>query len=241
MSPAPPWDRTGSFCCRWQFRSEGADIGFGVYLKTKIGERQRAGEMTEVHPNQRYNSHMVPEDGSLTCPTPGICASIPLPWGARGTLRVLPESLTPPPPSPRRRPALRQHLQLPPRQEGELQRGGAAARRHLRPADPEAGGQAQRGDPQPQPLATAPHGPGCPPCRRGPHGRAGGCSVAPGWPGTPTPRRGSRDNGERGLSPRVDGPRRGLSGAEGAGAPGDAPPVPYMGPAPTRCCLGWGE
>ncbi|KFP19373.1 SEC14-like 2, partial [Egretta garzetta] len=59
---------------RWQFRSEGADVGFGVYLKTKIGERQRAGEMTEVHPNQRYNSHMVPEDGSLACPTPGICA-----------------------------------------------------------------------------------------------------------------------------------------------------------------------
>ncbi|XP_061865867.1 SEC14-like protein 2 isoform X1 [Colius striatus] len=57
---------------RWQFRSEGADVGFGVYLKTKIGERQRAGDMTEVYPNQRYNSHMVPEDGSLTCSTPGI-------------------------------------------------------------------------------------------------------------------------------------------------------------------------
>uniref|UniRef100_A0A8C3JRI8 SEC14-like protein 2 n=1 Tax=Calidris pygmaea TaxID=425635 RepID=A0A8C3JRI8_9CHAR len=57
---------------RWQFRSEGADVGFGVYLKTKIGERQRAGEMTEVYPNQRYNSHLVPEDGSLTCSAPGI-------------------------------------------------------------------------------------------------------------------------------------------------------------------------
>ncbi|KFQ34504.1 SEC14-like 2, partial [Merops nubicus] len=57
---------------RWQFRSEGADVGFGVYLKTKVGERQRAGDMTEVCPNQRYNSHMVPEDGSLTCSTPGI-------------------------------------------------------------------------------------------------------------------------------------------------------------------------
>ncbi|KAL9834589.1 SEC14-like protein 2 isoform 1-T1 [Geothlypis trichas] len=57
---------------RWQFRSEGADIGFGVYLKTKVGERQRAGDMTEVLPNQRYNAHMVPEDGSLTCSTPGI-------------------------------------------------------------------------------------------------------------------------------------------------------------------------
>lgn len=97
VSPAPPRDPTGSFRCRWQFRSEGADVGFGVYLKTKIGERQRAGEMTEVHPNQRYNSHMVPEDGSLTCPTPGICASIPLTWGAGGTPQVLPVSLTPPP------------------------------------------------------------------------------------------------------------------------------------------------
>ncbi|XP_009953483.1 PREDICTED: SEC14-like protein 2, partial [Leptosomus discolor] len=57
---------------QWQFKSEGADVGFGVYLKTKIGERQRAGEMAEVYPNQRYNSHMVPEDGSLTCSTPGI-------------------------------------------------------------------------------------------------------------------------------------------------------------------------
>ncbi|XP_062482073.1 SEC14-like protein 2 isoform X2 [Pezoporus occidentalis] len=57
---------------RWQFRTEGSDVGFGVYLKTKAGERQRAGAMTEVYPNQRYNSHLVPEDGSLTCSTPGI-------------------------------------------------------------------------------------------------------------------------------------------------------------------------
>lgn len=62
-------------------------MGFGVYLKTKIGERQRAGDMTEVYPNQRYNSHMVPEDGSLTCATAGICERVPLPravWGAGG-------------------------------------------------------------------------------------------------------------------------------------------------------------
>uniref|UniRef100_A0A8C0VSP0 SEC14 like lipid binding 2 n=1 Tax=Cyanistes caeruleus TaxID=156563 RepID=A0A8C0VSP0_CYACU len=64
---------------RWQFRSEGADIGFGVYLKTKVGERQRAADMTEVLPNQRYNAHMVPEDGSLTCTTPGICECRALP------------------------------------------------------------------------------------------------------------------------------------------------------------------
>lgn len=57
---------------RWQFMSEGSDVGFGIFLKTKMGERQRAGEMTEVLPNQRYNSHMVPEDGTLTCSEPGI-------------------------------------------------------------------------------------------------------------------------------------------------------------------------
>lgn len=53
--------------------SEGSDIGFGIFLKTKVGERQKAGEMTEVLPNQRYNAHLVPEDGTLTCNIPGIC------------------------------------------------------------------------------------------------------------------------------------------------------------------------
>ncbi|XP_042297605.1 SEC14-like protein 2 isoform X1 [Sceloporus undulatus] len=57
---------------RWQFMSDSADIGFGVYLKTKIGSRQHASDMTEVHPNQRYNAHLVPEDGSLTCADAGI-------------------------------------------------------------------------------------------------------------------------------------------------------------------------
>ncbi|XP_037367414.1 SEC14-like protein 4 [Talpa occidentalis] len=57
---------------RWQFASEGADIGFGVFLKTRMGERQHAGEMTEVLPSQRYNAHMVPEDGSLTCAEAGV-------------------------------------------------------------------------------------------------------------------------------------------------------------------------
>lgn len=40
-----------------------------------MGERQRAGEMTEVLPSQRYNAHMVPEDGSLTCSEAGVCKS----------------------------------------------------------------------------------------------------------------------------------------------------------------------
>lgn len=57
---------------RWQFSSDGADIGFGVFLKTKMGERQKAGEMVEVLTSQRYNAHMVPEDGSLTCSEAGV-------------------------------------------------------------------------------------------------------------------------------------------------------------------------
>lgn len=57
---------------RWQFMSDGSDIGFGIFLKTKMGERQRAGEMTEVLASQRYNAHLVPEDGTLTCSNPGI-------------------------------------------------------------------------------------------------------------------------------------------------------------------------
>ncbi|KAG9353537.1 hypothetical protein JZ751_011653 [Albula glossodonta] len=57
---------------RWQFASDGADIGFGVFMKTKIGGRQKAGEMQEVVPSQRYNAHLVPEDGSLTCAEAGV-------------------------------------------------------------------------------------------------------------------------------------------------------------------------
>uniref|UniRef100_A0A3B4B148 Uncharacterized protein n=1 Tax=Periophthalmus magnuspinnatus TaxID=409849 RepID=A0A3B4B148_9GOBI len=57
---------------RWQFCSDSADIGFGVFLKTKKGDRQRASQMTEVVVNQRYNAHLVPEDGSLTCEVPGV-------------------------------------------------------------------------------------------------------------------------------------------------------------------------
>ncbi|XP_077730448.1 SEC14-like protein 4 isoform X1 [Canis aureus] len=57
---------------RWQFASDGADIGFGVFLKTKTSEREWAGEMVEVLPIQRYKAHMVPEDGSLTCLNIGV-------------------------------------------------------------------------------------------------------------------------------------------------------------------------
>jgi hypothetical protein len=38
-----------------------------------MGERQKAGDMTEVLASQRYNAHMVPEDGTLTCLQTGVC------------------------------------------------------------------------------------------------------------------------------------------------------------------------
>ncbi|XP_036624869.1 SEC14-like protein 2 isoform X2 [Trichosurus vulpecula] len=57
---------------RWQFMLDGLDIGVGIYLKTKMGEHQRAKDMIEVLPNQKYNSHLVPEDGTLTCTEPGV-------------------------------------------------------------------------------------------------------------------------------------------------------------------------
>ncbi|XP_043836249.1 SEC14-like protein 2 isoform X2 [Dromiciops gliroides] len=57
---------------RWQFLLDGPDIGVGIYLKTKMGERQRAKEMIEVLPTEKYHSHLVPEDGTLTCTRPGV-------------------------------------------------------------------------------------------------------------------------------------------------------------------------
>ncbi|XP_076023520.1 SEC14-like protein 2 isoform X2 [Genypterus blacodes] len=57
---------------RWQFASDGADIGFGVFMKAKKGERKKAAEMQEVVLSQRYNAHLVPEDGSLICECPGV-------------------------------------------------------------------------------------------------------------------------------------------------------------------------
>lgn len=61
------------FNSRWQFASDGSDIGFGIYLKSKAGIKQKITEMQEVLPTTRYNAHLVPEDGSHTCEEPGIC------------------------------------------------------------------------------------------------------------------------------------------------------------------------
>ncbi|KAJ4921545.1 hypothetical protein JOQ06_024473 [Pogonophryne albipinna] len=57
---------------RWQFISDRADIGFGVYRRTKEGGGQKVSEMLQVLPSERYNAHLVPEDSCLTCPEPGV-------------------------------------------------------------------------------------------------------------------------------------------------------------------------
>ncbi|XP_070706317.1 SEC14-like protein 2 [Pempheris klunzingeri] len=57
---------------RWQFASDRADIGFGVYRRTKEGGGQKVTEMLQVLPSERYNAHLVPEDSCLTCSEPGV-------------------------------------------------------------------------------------------------------------------------------------------------------------------------
>ncbi|XP_068562490.1 SEC14-like protein 2 isoform X1 [Cebidichthys violaceus] len=57
---------------RCQFASDGADIGFGVFRRTKEGVGQKVSEMLQVLPSERYNAHLVPEDRHLTCPEPGV-------------------------------------------------------------------------------------------------------------------------------------------------------------------------
>ncbi|XP_069136588.1 SEC14-like protein 2 [Argopecten irradians] len=55
---------------RWQFITEGYDLGFGVYKRTK-DSRQKAHEMEEVIPSKRVDCHMFPEDGSVIIQDPG--------------------------------------------------------------------------------------------------------------------------------------------------------------------------
>ena len=57
---------------RWQFSTEGYDVGFGIYRRTK-DTRQKAGDMEEILPSQRVNSHLVLEDGSISCSEVGTC------------------------------------------------------------------------------------------------------------------------------------------------------------------------
>ncbi|XP_071115998.1 retinal-binding protein-like [Haliotis cracherodii] len=71
-------DTPGSIL-RWEFKTEGFDISFGVFLL-------REGAKIPILPLERVNSHMVPEDGSCTCEEAGtyeLCFDNSFSW-ARG-------------------------------------------------------------------------------------------------------------------------------------------------------------
>lgn len=55
------------FIHSWEFKSEDYDIGFGVLYKDKIGN------VTWLVPVKRVDSHVVAEDGSITCDRVGKC------------------------------------------------------------------------------------------------------------------------------------------------------------------------
>lgn len=56
---------------RWQFASDGSDIGFGVFMRS--ADDDDGGGQVQVLPSERYNAHLVPEDQSLLCPHAGVC------------------------------------------------------------------------------------------------------------------------------------------------------------------------
>lgn len=60
------------FIFRYEFQTDGYDIGFGVFRK-KSKERLKASEMDTILTTQRSNCHLVPEDGAVECNLPGIC------------------------------------------------------------------------------------------------------------------------------------------------------------------------
>lgn len=55
---------------KWEFRTENYDIGFGVNLTSESGKRR------EIVPSRKYNSHLVAEDDSIVCSTPGTYSVI---------------------------------------------------------------------------------------------------------------------------------------------------------------------
>ncbi|KAK6967844.1 SEC14-like protein 2 [Biomphalaria glabrata] len=62
-------DEVGS-ALRWQFKTDGFDIGFGIYRRTE-DKKQKAGDMEPIITSQKVNSHMFPEEGSMHCKHPG--------------------------------------------------------------------------------------------------------------------------------------------------------------------------
>ncbi|XP_064620533.1 retinal-binding protein-like isoform X2 [Lineus longissimus] len=56
-------EKPGSYL-RWEFKTEGYDIGFGVFYKD-------GDNLKEVLPVERVNSHMIPHDGNVVCQKQG--------------------------------------------------------------------------------------------------------------------------------------------------------------------------
>ena len=53
---------------RWQFMTEGGDIGFRIRLTNETNQ-----EDVEMVPLSRIESHLVMEEGEITCDVPGKC------------------------------------------------------------------------------------------------------------------------------------------------------------------------
>ena len=51
---------------RWEFRTDGYDIAFGVFFNSPAGRE-------DVVKSSRVNSHAIPEDGMITCKQIGTC------------------------------------------------------------------------------------------------------------------------------------------------------------------------
>ena len=55
--------------CRYTFWTENYDIKFSIYRKNA----SNGGRLDEVLTPRKYNSHAVPEDGSVKCDSPATC------------------------------------------------------------------------------------------------------------------------------------------------------------------------
>ena len=57
--------------CRWEFKTEAFDIGFGLFYEKKKSRNQKSRE--QLIKTERVDCHYVPEDGTYTCKNPGHC------------------------------------------------------------------------------------------------------------------------------------------------------------------------
>ena len=55
-----------SIDCRWQFFSESGDIAFCVFFQSEE-------DTVELFPKERYECHLIMEEGRVPCECPGTC------------------------------------------------------------------------------------------------------------------------------------------------------------------------